>query len=70
MSCASCQSDNQMEVSTEMMIHFCGGENAGDPGVLAFPNAVVCLDCGSSQFAIPEMELRVLNRGISRSVAA
>ena len=70
MSCASCQSDNQIEVSTEMMIHFCYVKNASDPGVLTFPKAVVCLDCGSSQFAIQEPELRVLRRGIARATAA
>jgi hypothetical protein len=32
------------------------------PGVMAFPTLVVCLDCGFSEFAIPQAELHLLRK--------
>jgi len=57
MSCVSCQSGNQSEFSAEMLIHFNGRKNIDTPGALIFPKILVCVDCGSSQFTVPETEL-------------
>ena len=57
MTCPSCRSAKQVELTAEMLIHFPGLENIDKPGVLVFPNLTVCLDCGSSRFIIPETEL-------------
>ena len=70
MSCVSCTSNNQREFSTEMLIHFVGPKNFDRPQVLAFPKARICLDCGFSQFMVPETELRLLNGGSDRTSTA
>jgi hypothetical protein len=53
-----------------MNIHF--PERAGlvRPGVLVFPNLLICLDCGSTEFAIPAAKLAALVRGTGTSEAA
>jgi hypothetical protein len=43
-----------------MNLHFPGRENLDKPGIFVFPKVLVCLDCGSSQFAVSESELAVL----------
>jgi hypothetical protein len=60
MNCVSCQSKNLAEFTAEISIHFHGLHNVGDPDVMVFPKLLVCLDCGSSQFSLPEGELRLL----------
>jgi len=62
MSCELCQSGNQAEFSTEMMIHFSGLSNIEDPGILEFPKILVCLDCGFSRFVTPQVELARLRK--------
>jgi hypothetical protein len=57
MYCLSCGSSKQVELTTEMMIHFLGREHLDQPGVLLFPKIEVCLDCGLSCFTVPETEL-------------
>ena len=69
MSCESCSSANQAEFTVEMMIHSARGF-AEDPGVLAFPKVLVCLNCGFSRFDIPEAELGRLREAHARSAAA
>ena len=49
-----------MQLGSEIFIHSHGAEGVDRPGVMAFPTLVVCLDCGFSEFAIPEAELRLL----------
>lgn len=43
-----------------MAIHYPGLKNIDKPVLWAFPELVVCLDCGTAEFAVPEAELRVL----------
>jgi hypothetical protein len=43
-----------------MNIHFSGLRNIDYPGLLVFPHILVCLECGSSRFTIPETELALL----------
>ena len=49
--------------SAEMAIHFPELENIDKPVVWVFPEVVVCLDCGTAEFAVPEAELRQLAKG-------
>jgi ssDNA-binding Zn-finger/Zn-ribbon topoisomerase 1 len=63
MPCKSCGSVNQKKFSAEMGIHFLGLENIDKPTVWVFPEVIVCLDCGTAEFAVPETELRQLARG-------
>jgi|HubBroStandDraft_6_1064221.scaffolds.fasta_scaffold106508_1 hypothetical protein len=60
MPCKSCGSDNQKRFSAEMSIHFPGLQNIEKPVVWVFPEVLVCLDCGTAEFDVPEAELRQL----------
>jgi hypothetical protein len=57
MHCALCQSSNQAEFNTEMMIHFSGRRSIDNPGVLLFTKVLVCLNCGFSRFTTPKTDL-------------
>ena len=61
--CKSCGSVNQKKFSAEMGIHFPELKNIDKPVVWVFPEVVVCLDCGTAEFAVPEAELRQLAKG-------
>jgi hypothetical protein len=60
MSCKSCKSENQRNLNGEIAIHFPGLKRLEKPIVWVFPKVLVCLDCGFTEFAIPETELRQL----------
>ncbi len=62
MPCLACLSGNQAEFTAEINIHLRGRENINNPGVLLFPKLSVCLDCGSSHFSTPQVELSQLVR--------
>lgn len=76
MSCKSCQSNNQGSFPTELNIHSRGRKGLDQPTVWAFPELVVCLDCGFSELSLSESELRLLaqndpvRRGSSAAVNA
>ena len=70
MSCTLCTSDNQAEFTAESMIHFSGHGNINNPGVLSLSKVSVCLDCGFSEFTIPEAELQKLKAGNAQSTNA
>jgi len=59
MSCKSCQSD-QRNFNGEIAIHFPGLEGLNKPIVWVFPMLLACLNCGFTEFVIPERELRQL----------
>jgi len=63
MSCPVCASSNQAKFSAEINIHFSGLKNLNRPSVLVFPEVLVCLDCGSSRFTVPEIKLPHLAQG-------
>jgi hypothetical protein len=52
--CRYCQSENLKQFSAEINVHFSGMKNLEKAGVLVFPKIVACLDCGFSQFTLPE----------------
>ena len=60
MKCKSCGSLRRRKFTAEMGIHFPGLKNIDKPVVWVFPELVVCLDCGISEFAMPETELGLL----------
>ncbi len=60
MPCNSCGSINQKKYLAEVDIHFPGLRNAGKRPVLVFPELLVCLDCGRTEFMVPKAELDIL----------
>jgi hypothetical protein len=69
MSCLLCASGNHGEFASEIVIHFRGLKNLDKPTVWLFPKLLVCLDCGFSQFAIPQTELALLAGGTATTEA-
>jgi len=61
--CPSCGSVNQRKFTGEIGIHFPGLKSIDKPVAWVFPEIVVCLDCGTAEFAVPEAELRQLAKG-------
>jgi hypothetical protein len=62
MSCKSCTSENQERFTSEIAVHFSGLKNLDKPPVFVFPKLLVCLDCGFTEFAMPETELGLLGK--------
>jgi hypothetical protein len=60
MPCKSAGQLTQRKFSGEICVHFPGLKNIDKPVVWLFPELVVCLDCGTAEFAVPEAELRFL----------
>jgi len=63
MSCKGCHSNNQSAFNGEIAIHFPGLKGLDKPIVWVFPKLAVCLECGFTQFTVPERELSVLMHG-------
>ena len=63
MPCKSCKSLNQSKFTAEIAIHFPELKNIHKPIVWIFPKIVVCLDCGTAEFVVPEAELGQLAKG-------
>jgi hypothetical protein len=64
MPCRACQSDTQTLFPSELCIHFPGGLEVLDKGhVMVFPQLLVCLNCGFTEFSVSEAELRLLRGG-------
>jgi hypothetical protein len=61
--CSRCGSDSQSTLNGEVAIHFPGLQGLDKPIVWVFPRFVVCLQCGLTEFTVPEKELRVLVQG-------
>jgi len=57
MACKSCQSENLRRLFGELAIHFPGLGGLHKPIVWVFPKLLVCLDCGLTEFTIPESDL-------------
>ena len=68
MRCKSCGSENAGNFTAEVAIHFSGLKNIDRPHVFVFPALMVCLDCGIAEFAVSEIELRLLSE--SRAAGA
>jgi len=62
MSCKKCASEKQSRFDTEIAIHLPG---LTTPHVFLFPESLVCMDCGFTEFTIPETELPRLGKSDS-----
>jgi hypothetical protein len=66
--CKSCGSFNQGNFNGEVAIHFPALKNIDEQIVWVFPKQlIVCLDCGTAEFAVPEAEIRKLAKSDSAS---
>jgi hypothetical protein len=63
MSCKSCLSEHQSNLSAEVAIHFPGLKGLKKPIVWVFPKLLVCLNCGFTEFSVPDRELGVIVKG-------
>ena len=70
MKCQKCSSEIPSTFNGEVAIHFPGLKGLDKSIVWVFPKLLVCLNCGFTEFAISETELRVLRDGTDRSAAA
>jgi hypothetical protein len=61
--CKACASDQQSKFTAEIAIHSPGLKNLDKPVVWVFPELIVCLRCGNTEFAIPEDQLCLLMKG-------
>lgn len=68
--CPLCSSGNQREFTAEINIHFPGVRGLDVPTVWVFPRLFVCMDCGLTQFTIPNTELKTLTDRDYRSTGA
>jgi len=55
---------NTVHPCSEIGIRFPGLKNIDKPVVWVFPELVVCLDCGTAEFAVPEAELGNLQKAM------
>jgi hypothetical protein len=67
MNCKSCNSQNHRRFSSEINVHFPGLQNLDRPPVFVFPKLLVCMDCGFTEFDIPEGELLLLGKDTAAS---
>jgi hypothetical protein len=56
--CKTCHSDRQGEFNGEIAVNVPKGPEP--PIVWVFPKVLVCLNCGSAEFQVPEEELPAL----------
>jgi len=69
MECKECGSDKLTNFTGEVAVHFPGLEGLSKPIVWVFPRLAICLVCGSTNFVVPDEQLRQLIRGSSSSDA-
>ncbi len=67
MTCKSCSSENQRRFNSEINVHFAGLKNLDKPPVFVFPQLLICLDCGFTEFALPEAGLLLLGEDVAVS---
>lgn len=60
--CKFCDSEQLQPFTAEMAVHIPGKKNLDRPQVYVSAKLVVCLNCGTAQFAVPEAQLGQLRR--------
>jgi len=60
--CTSCSSKKQRKLNAELALHFPGLQGLDKPVVLAFPEVLICLNCGFAVFALAGAPLKNLSR--------
>jgi hypothetical protein len=63
MTCKECHADKRGVFNGEIAIHFSGLEGLNKSIVWVFSKVAFCLNCGFAEFAVPERELQVLEKG-------
>jgi hypothetical protein len=63
MSCRRCGSCEVKGFNGELGIHFSGWEGLEKPLVWAFPELMICQDCGFVEFELPAKQLMELTGG-------
>jgi hypothetical protein len=58
--CTSCSSKKQRKLNAELALHFPGRKGLDKPVVLAFPEVLICLNCGFAVFALAGAPLKEL----------
>jgi hypothetical protein len=61
-SCPSCSSRNHRKLNAELALHFQGLQGLDKPIVWAFPEVLICLNCGFAVFALADAPLRELGQ--------
>ena len=70
MRCNACGSKQRAKFMAELAVHIPGPNNLDKPHLLVFPEILVCLNCGNTEFTVPESQLRALaneTRGESKA---
>jgi hypothetical protein len=60
MVCKGCHSGRVREYPAEINIHFAGKESLEKPSVWVFPNLIICVVCGFTEFRVPNADLQSL----------
>ena len=60
--CASCSSKKQCKLNAELAFHIAGLQGLDKPIVWAFPEVLVCLNCGFAEFALADSPLKKLGQ--------
>ena len=58
----ACSSKNQRKLNAELALHFPGLKGLDQPIVWAFPEVLVCLNCGFAAFALADGPLKELGQ--------
>jgi len=58
--CPSCSSKNHRKFNGELALHFPGLKGLDKPIVWAFPEVLICLNCGLAAFALEDAPLQEL----------
>ena len=61
MACNACGLVNQRKFLSEVDIHFPKLIDVKKSPVLVYPELLVCLNCGKTEFTVPKAELDLLN---------
>jgi len=60
MTCRSCGSYNHSKLTGEIAIHYPGLKGIDKPPVWVFTPLSMCVNCGATEFVVPEAQRRVL----------
>ena len=63
MGCKKCSSDRQSKFSTEMSFYFSGWAGIDKEPVSAWPEVLICFNCGFAEFTVADRELSALAQG-------
>jgi hypothetical protein len=62
MPCKKCGSEQLTEYGSEINVHFPAYSDLDNQAVLLFPNLLVCLKCGFTEFTLSQSDLPLLSK--------